>query len=157
MFQKTKTFCSALACTGDFFQHFVLLAFRLYFGLNFYHAGMQKFEHIKETAAFFAQLGIPLADFQAYVVASVELVCGLLLIVGLASRLAALPLIIAMIVALLTAHTKGAFQIFSNPAAFLVEMPVTYLMAALVIFVFGAGWFSLDYLLGRFCCKSCKG
>ncbi|CRX38122.1 Conserved putative membrane protein [Estrella lausannensis] len=157
MLQKTKTFFSALACTGDFFQHFVLLAFRLYFGYNFFLAGYQKFHNIKETAAFFGQLGIPLADAQAYLVASVEMACGILLIVGLASRLAAIPLIITMIVALLTAHSKGAFQIFSNPSAFLSEMPVSYLIVSLVIFVFGAGWFSLDYLFGRFCCKSCKG
>lgn len=156
MLQKTKTFFSALECTGDFFQHFVLLAFRLYFGLNFFHAGYQKFQNIKETAAFFGQLGIPMADAQAYLVASVEMVCGLLLVMGLASRLATIPLIITMIVALVTAHNKGAFQIFSNPSAFLAEMPVSYLIVALVIFVFGAGWFSLDYLLGRFCYNSCK-
>ena len=149
-FPKTKTFFRALSSTGNFFQHFLLLAFRLYFGLGFVMAGLRKFTSMNETSAYFSQLKIPLPEFFSYLVASTEVVCGALLIIGLASRLASLPLIITMIVALLTAHAKGAIQIISNPSAFLSETPVTFLMALLVIFVSGAGWFSLDYFIGRY-------
>lgn len=149
-FQKIRTFFRALSATGNFFQHFLLLAFRLYFGLGFLIAGLQKFRSMDETIAFFSQLKIPMSEFFAYLVPSVEVIGGSLLVLGLAARLVSIPLITTMVIALLTAHAKGAFQIFSNPPAFLAEAPVTFLMATLVIFVFGAGWFSLDYLIGRF-------
>lgn len=147
---KTKTFFRALSATGNFFQHFLLLAFRLYWGYAFMQAGLKKFTAIDETIAFFSQLSLPFPLANAYAVASFETVGGILLIIGLASRLIAIPLSIIMIVALLTAHAKGTFQILSNPQIFLNESPITFLMATLVIFVCGAGWFSLDYLIGRY-------
>lgn len=149
-----KTFFFALSKTGSLFQHFLLLAFRLYWGWSFAQAGLQKFQAMDETIAFFGQISIPLPEISAYLVASLELVGGILLILGLASRLISIPLSIIMIVALLSAHARGAFQIFSNPMAFLAEEPVTFLMVTLMIFCFGAGWFSLDYLIARFCQKS---
>lgn len=149
--QGTKTFFYALAATGNFFQHFLLLAFRLYWGWGFVNAGLHKLGAIGETSAFFAQLSIPFPGINAYAVAIIELVGGLCLMAGFASRLAAIPLSIVMIVALITAHSKGTFQIFTDSSSFLAQAPITFLMVTLVVFVFGPGWFSLDYLISRMC------
>ena len=64
---------------------------------------------------------------------------------GLATRLASIPLIFTMIGALLTVHYAGASQIFTNPTAFQLEAPVTYLLTTLTLFCFGPGAISLDY------------
>jgi len=149
-----KTFFKALSLTGTFFQNFLLLAFRLYWGWNFYNAGLRKLNTIHETTAFFAQLKIPMPELMAYLVPGIEIVGGVLLIIGLASRLAAIPLSIIMVTALLTAHVKATMGMFSNPEEFLAEPPVTFLMVTLMVFVFGSGWFSVDYLIRRLTKKS---
>jgi uncharacterized membrane protein YphA (DoxX/SURF4 family) len=53
-------------------------------------------------AGRFAKIGIPFPDLMAPFVGAVETVCGLLIIIGLFTRLAAIPLIIIMIVALIS-------------------------------------------------------
>ena len=53
-------------------------------------------------AGRFFKIGIPWPDFTGPLVGWTELVCGLLLALGLFSRLAAIPLIIVMIVAILS-------------------------------------------------------
>jgi putative oxidoreductase len=70
-------------------------------------------------------------------------VCGLLLLAGLAARLAALPLIVTMIVAILTAKlgdVEGVSDLFG-----LQEMD--YVVLAVTVAVLGAGPLSLDRLL----------
>jgi uncharacterized membrane protein YphA (DoxX/SURF4 family) len=53
-------------------------------------------------AGRFAKIGIPFPDVMGPFVGVVETVCGLLIIIGLFTRLAAIPLIIIMIVALIS-------------------------------------------------------
>jgi putative oxidoreductase len=65
-----------------------------------------------------------------------------------------IPLTIILVTALLTAHAKGAMAMFSSPEEFLAQPPVTFLMVTLIVFVFGAGWFSVDYLIRRLVKKS---
>jgi len=78
-----------------------LLILRLAVGLIFVAHGWDKFsgmEGMEGTIAFFAQLGMP--AFFAYVTATVEIVAGLALIIGIYTDLAALLLSIIMFVAL---------------------------------------------------------
>jgi putative oxidoreductase len=78
-------------------------------------------------------------------VSVVELVGGALLLVGLASRLAALPLIASMAVAIVTAQRE---QVHGLPDLFgLVEW--TYLALLLWVAVAGPGKVSLDHLFRR--------
>jgi putative oxidoreductase len=111
----------------------------------------------------FAKIGIPFPVFNAYLVGTVETVGGVFLVLGLASRLVSIPLAITMIVALLTAHGStsvdaySAFMtIHSNFPDFIdkvhkvtKEVPFLYLLTCCIVFCFGPGNISLDYLLGR--------
>ena len=106
-------------------------------------------EIFKELRLFFHPLGIPLPELSAYAVGYLELIGGLCLIIGLAVRLISLPLIATMTVALLTASHKAALAIFSDPDTFLKEPPVTFLVVLLVLFVFGPGIFSIDFILQK--------
>jgi len=76
---------------------------RFVVGVVFVTSGWGKVHNLEKVTAFFTELHIPAPALQAVFVSYVELVCGSLLLVGLASRLSAIPLIVSMIVALITA------------------------------------------------------
>lgn len=145
LIHSIKKFYSSLIGLADLFSNLFLFAIRLYWGYSFQTAGCNKLLNISETASFFAQQKIPFPEFNAYLVGGVECIGGWLLMLGLATRLAALPLAFTMIGALLTAHYAGSSQIFTDQNAFLSQTPVTYLLTALTLFCFGPGAISLDY------------
>jgi putative oxidoreductase len=138
-----------LALAGDFLQPLLLLALRLYWGWQFIGTGTGK---LMDTAAFadrFQGWGVPLPHVSVVLAGSTEAACGLLLLVGLASRIAAIPLIFAMAVAYLTAERTALTGIFSNPDAFVSATPFLFMLAAVLVLVFGPGRYSLDGLLAR--------
>lgn len=126
-----------------------LLAVRLYWGWQFCQTGWGKLHRLPQVAQFFASLGIPAPWLNAHFVTALELVGGILFAVGLAGRLIALPLTIDMIVAYLTADRQALLSIISDPGKFYNADPFTFLMASLVVLIFGPGKFSLDYLIER--------
>lgn len=78
---------------------------RLVVGLIFASEGFQKFLYAEaQGAGRFAKIGIPAPELMGPFVGVLEIVCGWLLLVGLATRLAALPLVLNMLVAI--ASTK---------------------------------------------------
>jgi putative oxidoreductase len=118
---------------------------RLVIGVVFTHSGWGKLHHLDQVAHFFASLGVPFPALQAPFVASVELGCGALVLAGLATRFAALPLIGTMAVALATAlasRITGANALFG-----LAEFLYIVLLAQLAIG--GAGALSLDHFAAR--------
>ena len=70
-----------------------------------------------------------------------EVFCSILLIIGLATRLATIPLIITMLVAVLSIHADDPFG-KKEPA-------LHYLLVYLVILLAGPGRYSLDHLISR--------
>ncbi|MFO0415585.1 MAG: DoxX family protein [Bacteroidota bacterium] len=83
------------------------LLIRLMVGAVFLSEGIQKFlfpEYL--GAGRFEKIGIPLHDFFGSFVGMFEIICGVLIILGLLTRLASIPLIIIMFVAIAT--TKSA-------------------------------------------------
>jgi len=84
----------------------ILLA-RIAVGWTFMQTGWGKLHDLTSVVDFFRELGIPYPELQAPFVASVELVCGTLIFVGLFSRIAALPLIGTMVVAIATAQWEN--------------------------------------------------
>lgn len=149
-FQMIGKWYCMIANAGTYLQSPLLLLVRLYWGYHFFQAGWGKFMNLQRTAGFFESLGIPLPEFHAYLVASIEMFGGLLLLVGLAARLAALPLVVTMIVAYLTAHYKAVQKLIEDPTIFFGEAPFLYLYASLLILCFGPGLFSIDGLMEFF-------
>jgi putative oxidoreductase len=144
-----KIYCG-LSCIGECFQSLLLLVIRLYWGFGFFQAGYAKLSGPESVSHFFGELGIPFPTLSTYLAGTAELVGGALLIVGLFSRLAAIPLIIVMIVAYFTAHHAAIVNIWSDPAQFIAQQAFTFLLAALLVFAFGPGKISLDYLICKF-------
>lgn len=134
----------------DSLRNLFLLAIRLYWGWQFFLAGKGKFGRIDQAAEFFQSIHIPFPKFNVYLAGSAELVGGLCLLLGLASRVATIPLVITMAVAYLTAHLDAVKTIFSDPDTFLQQDPFLFLMAALIVMFFGSGVFSLDHLIRKY-------
>jgi putative oxidoreductase len=127
----------------------LLLILRLYWGWAFFQAGKGKLSNLGQTTEFFSSLGIPLPALNAAAAGAIECFGGLLLLVGLASRLAAVPLIVTMIVAYLTADSEAVRNIFSEPDKFMEATPFLFLFVSVLIFVFGPGALSLDHCIAK--------
>jgi putative oxidoreductase len=140
---------SMLTSVGNLLQCFVLLAIRLFWGWGFFQAGWGKLTNLDRTAGFFESLNIPLPKLNAIMAAGTECLGGLLLIVGLASRVVSVPLMFVMMIAYATADKEALQAIFSDPDKFLSATPFLFLLACVIIFVSGPGKLSLDALLKR--------
>ena len=126
-----------------------LLFVRLYWGWQFAQSGWGKLHHLDNVTDFFTTLHIPLPGLTAHFVASLEFVGGILLILGLGTRLIGLILTVNMFVAYLTASRDALLAFFSDPGKFYKDDAYTFLFAALLAFLFGAGAISIDALLAR--------
>jgi len=126
-----------------------LLIVRLYWGWQFAQTGWGKLHNLPKIAEYFGTLNLPYPAFTAVFVANVEFIGGILLIVGLASRLTGLVLAINMFVAYWTADHEALKSVLSNPGKFYVADPYTFLFASLMVLIFGAGLFSLDTVIAR--------
>jgi putative oxidoreductase len=118
---------------------------RITLGWVFLVSGWGKLHHLPKVIAFFTELGIPAPSFQAGMVATFEFVCGGLILVGLLTRLAVLPLIGTMIVALITAKASE----IEGPGDLFGLSEYLYIVLFVWLAVVGAGPLSLDHLLGR--------
>ncbi len=107
--------------------------------------GWGKLHNLPHVQEFFASLGIPAPGLMAPAIASLEFFGGMLLILGLATRLTGFLLACNMFTAYLTADREALGSIFHDPGKFYNADPFTFLFASLMVLIFGAGFFSLDY------------
>jgi putative oxidoreductase len=134
----------------------LLLAIRLYWGWQFLQSGWGKLSDISKPIEYFTSLGIPAPVLNAYFIGILEAGGGILLILGLGSRLIALPLLVDMLMAYVIADREALGSIFSEPDKFYAAAPYTFLFASLLILVFGPGTFSLDTIVRRYWTKRQK-
>lgn len=155
---------SSSSCCGRFYcfliglgkvlQPLILLAMRLFWGYLLVIGGLGKLQHPLGTVQFFQTLSIPAPELVTYLVGAVELIGGAMLFVGFGSRLAAIPIIIVMVTAYLTAHAAAFHELASNPQALVQQPPFNFVLTALLVLAFGPGLFSIDALLKRFWCRT---
>lgn len=127
----------------------ILLFFRLNWGYQYFVSGRGKFLNHSDIVDFFTSLHIPFPDFNAWFVAGVEAVGGILLILGLFNRPLGIILSINMIVAYLSVEDDRAkvLNFFKEQDPFFQADPFFFLLTALLAFAFGAGPLSLDRLI----------
>lgn len=83
------------------------LLIRLMVGAVFLSEGVQKFLFAKTLGSGrFAKIGLPNPDFLGPFVGSFEIICGSLVLIGLWTRLASIPLVIIMLVAIATTKAE---------------------------------------------------
>jgi putative oxidoreductase len=129
---------------GDGLQSPILLLIRLYWGWQFIQTGWGKINNIPKVTGFFTDLGIPFPGLNAHFIAGLEFLGGILLVLGLGSRLIAVPLVIDMLVAYITADRDALFSVISDPDKFTGASPYTFLFASLIVLAFGPGKFAVD-------------
>jgi putative oxidoreductase len=103
------------------------------------------FAQSEAAAKFLASVGFENALFWAYVVGIVEFVCGVCLAIGFLTRLAAVPIIGFLVVAIATYHWQFGFA-WENRG---VEYPLFWAIVVLHFAVRGGGAWSMDALIGR--------
>jgi len=127
------------------------LVTRIVVGWAFYLTGSGKWAHFDNTVTFFTELGIPFPEANAALVATLELVGGIALMVGLLTRLFAAGLASTMVVALLTADKQRFLESLNTTS----EISPTDISAFVFLLFFawlalyGPGPVSLDKLLAK--------
>src|SRR5713101_7130833 len=127
-----------------------LLAVRLYWGWQLGVSGWGKLHNLPKVTEFFAGLNLPVPAQMAVFISCVEFFGGIFLALGLASRVTSLVMTVNLIMAYITADREALFSIFSDPDKFYAAAPYTFLIASLIVLLFGPGWFSLDTLIARY-------
>lgn len=87
------------------------LALRIYLAPVFILAGMNKLSNVDSVVWWFDSLGLPFPELMVYLAGLTELLGGLCLVLGLAVRWVAIPLMISMIVAAVTAHWENGWHV----------------------------------------------
>lgn len=131
---------------------------RLYVGLIFVGEGILKFVRPESLGSGrFVKAGIPAGAFFANLDGAFEIVCGLLILVGLLTRLATLPMIVDMLGALGITKvpllwssaplypTEGGFWDFFHEG----RLEVAMLCGSMYLLIVGAGKYSLDARMSR--------
>jgi uncharacterized membrane protein YphA (DoxX/SURF4 family) len=136
---------------------------RLMVGGVFLVEGLLKFLHPAEFAAGrFAKIGIPAPEAMGPFVAGVETACGALVLLGLFSRLAAIPLLIDISVAILSTkipvllgHGFWGFALSKLPRYGFLSMvheartDFSMWLGLVFVLIVGGGWWSLESLFAR--------
>jgi uncharacterized membrane protein YphA (DoxX/SURF4 family) len=122
-----------------------VLLIRILVGWVFLSEGIQKFLFPAALGVGrFVKIGIPAPHFFAPFVGVVEIVCGTMLIVGLLTRLASIPLLIDIVVAILTTKvpmlSKAGFWGTMHEA----RTDFCMLLGLLFLLIAGAGSISMD-------------
>jgi putative oxidoreductase len=126
-----------------------LLLVRVYWGWQFAQSGWGRLHHLDTATNFFSSLGIPAPGPTCVIISLLELIGGILLIAGLGTRFIGLLLAGDMFVAYLTADRAALAAVISDPGKFYGADPYTFLFASLIALIFGAGRYSVDYLIWR--------
>ena len=126
-----------------------LLIVRLYWGWQFMQTGWGKLGDLAKVTNFFTSLGIPAPALNAYFISGLEFAGGILLAIGLGSRLIAFLLAADMAVAYYVADHDALLSFFSDPDKFYAAAPFTFLIASLIVLIFGPGKLALDTIIGK--------
>jgi putative oxidoreductase len=123
---------------------------RLMVGAVFLSEGLQKFLFPGDVGAGrFAKIGLPAPEFLGPFVGSFEIACGTLVLLGLLTRFAVIPLLTIMAVALYSTKLpillKSGFWKMAHEA----RTDFSMVMGALFLLMVGAGAWSLDAWLRR--------
>lgn len=139
-----KRFIKNMFNSGNYSNNIslVLLVLRLAVGIFMLTHGWGKFEKLfgSDPIQFSDPLGIGAPASLALAVFS-EVLCSILLILGLGTRFAAIPLLITMLVAIFIVHATDGFG--------RQELPGLYAVIYMTIAAVGAGKYSMDYLITK--------
>ena len=151
----TDTWAPKYLAIANSLQSLVLLFLRVTIAWQLAESGYSHLTHVQDMVERFRGWGVPFPLVNVYISGATELIGGTLLILGLGARFISLPLLFNFIVAYLTASRAVVKQVFTGPNhlegydAVINDAAFTMIVLSLSMLAFGAGRFSLDYLVSR--------
>ena len=136
---------SALLRLADSLEWAGPLMLRIFWGYFWLETGLAKLQNLDGFSARFMHWGIPFPTFSAALSGATDLIGGTLLILGLFTRLATIPMIINMVVAILVVVIKNV----SGFDEFVELDEFVYILIFFWLLVAGPGKVSLDTLVNR--------
>jgi putative oxidoreductase len=134
----------------SYLQSPFLLFVRLYWGWQLVQSGWGKLHHLSNVAEYFGSLGLPMPAQMAVFISCVEFFGGIFLALGLLSRITSLVLTVNMTMAYVMGDREALLSFFSDPDKFIAAAPFTFLIASLIVLIFGAGKISVDAAVAFF-------
>ncbi len=117
-----------------------ILLLRVWLGaMMMYHGFPKVFTNSAGFVAYLEKLGMPMPSVMAALAAGAEFFGGLLILIGFLTRPAAMLVLITMLVAGFIAHSADGFT--------KQELPLTYAMLSVALFLSGSGAFSLEKVM----------
>ena len=128
-----------------------LILIRLAVGLIFLTQGVLKYIDLHMGVLRFAKIGFPYPDFTAHFVGTFEIACGLLVLIGLFTRVACIPLLIVILTAIATTKIPELFRPNQGFWFMVSDARTDFTMTMSLLFLIGvgAGAWSLDALIWR--------
>ncbi|MFI5251978.1 MAG: DoxX family protein [Bacteroidota bacterium] len=122
---------------------------RLSVGLIFLTQGILKYTDPTWGVLRFTKIGFPFPDFTAHLVGTFEIICGLLVMVGLFARLASIPLLVINLTAIATTKIPELFRPEQGFWFIGSDARTDFAMFTGIVFLLieGAGPWSLDALI----------
>ena len=123
-----------------------IILIRLTVGLIFFTQGILKFRDPKMGVVRFTKIGFPHPYFTAHFVGTFEIVCGLLVLIGVLTRLASIPLLIIICTAIATTKIPELFRPEQGFWYMVSDARTDFAMLTCLIFLLiaGGGTLSLD-------------
>lgn len=121
---------------------------RMIVGAVFLSEGIQKFLFpVLRGAGRFEKIGLPSPEFLGSFVGAFEIVCGMLILLGLFTRLASIPLVVIMLVAIATTKStvlaeKGFWEMMHGS-----RTDWSMLLGSIFLIIKGSGYWSVDFSL----------
>jgi putative oxidoreductase len=136
-----------------------IIIIRLMAGVVFFFEGILKFLYANQGVGRFTKLGFPFPEITAHIIATGEIIGGLLLLFGLLTRFVSFYFIIQMIVAVLS--TKISLYLGTSPLPMPAVAPkvgiwavehetrsdYAQIMTCLFLLIEGAGRMSIDFII----------
>lgn len=132
----------------------VLLLIRLAWGWELAESGWSHLHNIEAMTQRFTKWGVPFPGVNVYISAGMELVGGVLWMLGLGTRLISVPMFFNFCVAYATASKEKIAALFphfiANIDDVIDDAAFPFLVTSLILLAFGPGLVSLDALLKRY-------
>ncbi len=138
--------CDTFSSKTEMLKDLPLLFMRLILAYGFWGPGMMKWKDINSIANWFESMDYPMPLFNAYAAATTEVAGAVLLVLGFATRLISIPLIVVMLVAIFTVHGANGFEAGNNG----FEIPLYYLIMLFTLTIYGGGKISLEGVIRKF-------
>ncbi len=137
--------CNYLSNKLSFLRDLPLLFMRLVLAYGFWGPAMMKWNNMDGIIDWFDSMGIPFPAVNAYLAATTEISGSVLLLLGIATRIISVPLMVVMLVAIFSVHITHGFEAGNNG----FEIPLYYLIMLFTLMIYGPGRISLEGLLRR--------